>query len=86
MSRFFVREIKPVDGRIEITGSDCRHIRNVLRLKPGEDIIVCDGDGRGLLCSDRRDSWQGFGKTAGQHDKLYRAPLECNALSRYPQG
>ena len=44
MNRFFV----DIDGRdigtdIEITGGDVNHIKNVLRLKIGEEILVSDG-------------------------------------------
>ena len=47
MNRFFV----DIDGRdvgtdINITGGDVNHIKNVLRLKTGEYIVVSDGRGR----------------------------------------
>ncbi|MEW6189175.1 MAG: 16S rRNA (uracil(1498)-N(3))-methyltransferase [Actinomycetota bacterium] len=43
--RFFVPP-KNIQGlEIRIVGDDVNHIRNVLRLKPGENIIVCDGKG-----------------------------------------
>ena len=31
------------DGKIRITGDDVNHIRNVLRMKNGEQILVCTG-------------------------------------------
>lgn len=51
MNRFFV----DIDGRdigtdIEITGGDVNHIKNVLRLKIGEEILVSDGRGRDYTC------------------------------------
>ena len=47
MNRFFV----DVDGRdigtdISITGGDVNHIKNVLRLKVGQEITVSNGRGR----------------------------------------
>ncbi len=43
--RFFVPP-KNIQGlEIRIVGDDVNHIRNVLRLKPGENVIVCDGRG-----------------------------------------
>lgn len=37
--------------RIVITGSDVKHIKNVLRMKPGEEIAVSNGaDGREYRC------------------------------------
>ena len=32
-----------------ITGSDCNHMKNVLRMKAGEKILVSDG-GKSHLC------------------------------------
>lgn len=51
MNRFFV----DIDGRdvgtdINITGGDVNHIKNVLRLKTGEHIVVSDGRGRDYTC------------------------------------
>ncbi len=40
MYRFFVEEHQIEPTRIHITGSDVNHIRNVLRMKPGEKILV----------------------------------------------
>ena len=40
MYRFFVEEHQIDPDRIHITGSDVNHIRNVLRMKPGEEILV----------------------------------------------
>ncbi len=45
MNRFFIKKDQIRDGEIEINGQDVRHIKDVLRLKPGEKIeVVCDGN------------------------------------------
>lgn len=45
MYRFYIDK-KNIDGdKINITGSDVNHIKNVLRLEKGSWIIACDGDG-----------------------------------------
>lgn len=51
MYQFFV-EPGQIQGRqIVITGSDVNHIRNVLRMKPGEEIAVSNGmDGKEYRC------------------------------------
>lgn len=51
MNRFFV----DMDGRnigtcVSITGGDVNHIKNVLRLRIGDEIIVCDCRGRDYHC------------------------------------
>ena len=51
MYQFFVEPGQIQDRKITITGSDVNHIRNVLRMKPGEEIAVSDGiDGREYHC------------------------------------
>lgn len=43
MYRFFVEPSQIQDRRIVITGSDFNHIKNVLRMKIGEEIAVSNG-------------------------------------------
>ncbi|MBQ9065403.1 MAG: 16S rRNA (uracil(1498)-N(3))-methyltransferase [Blautia sp.] len=45
MQRFFAepQNIDEVTHRIVITGEDVNHIRNVLRMKPGDELWVSDG-------------------------------------------
>lgn len=51
MYQFFVEPSQIQDKRIIITGSDVNHIKNVLRMKPGEEIAVSNGiDGREYRC------------------------------------
>ncbi len=53
MYQFFVEpaRIHESDKSVIITGSDVNHIRNVLRMKPGEEISVSNGqDGREYRC------------------------------------
>ena len=40
MYRFFVEESQIYNGTVHITGSDVNHIKNVLRMRPGEKILV----------------------------------------------
>lgn len=53
MYQFFVEpnQININDKRVTITGSDVNHIKNVLRMKIGEEIAVSNGqDGREYRC------------------------------------
>ena len=36
-------------GRAYIRGRDAEHVR-VLRLRPGEDVVICDGHGTDYRC------------------------------------
>ncbi len=46
MRRFFVDKIIPGTGFVSITGKEARHIRNVLRMKKGEMLILIDREGQ----------------------------------------
>jgi 16S rRNA (uracil1498-N3)-methyltransferase len=50
MTRFFVapEEVKP--DFMVLTGENAQHAR-VLRLKSGEQVLVCDGQGREFICT-----------------------------------
>lgn len=50
MYHFFVTPAQIEDGFCRITGQDVNHIKNVLRMKPGEQIAVRDGISRNYIC------------------------------------
>lgn len=51
MYQFFVAPEQIAGNRISITGSDVNHIKNVLRMKVGEELAVSNGmDGREYRC------------------------------------
>ncbi len=55
MYHFFVKQeqIGPNDGAaaaVTVTGPDVNHIRNVLRMKPGDEILVGNGADADYLC------------------------------------
>lgn len=37
-------------NQITLGGEDVNHIKNVLRMKPGEELIICDGEGTDHYC------------------------------------
>ena len=53
MFHFFVDRTQIDEGqnRITITGPDVNHIRNVLRMKPGEQLRVSNGEDKDYLCA-----------------------------------
>ena len=52
MPRFFVEpcQIQEETHEIRVTGTDVNHIRNVLRMKQGEELWVSDGAGKEYHC------------------------------------
>lgn len=53
MYHFFVKPNQIDEGQIQITGSDVNHIKNVLRMKPGEEILVGNGMDCDYICKIR---------------------------------
>ena len=51
MQRFFVTPGQVGEQEIYIEGSDVNHMKNVLRLKTGEEVMVSDGDNRQYRCA-----------------------------------
>lgn len=49
MAKFFMAGTNLMGGTAIIRGRDAEHIR-VLRMKPGEDVIICDGTGKDYKC------------------------------------
>lgn len=49
MARFFMAGTNILGGRAIIRGQDAEHIR-VLRMRPGEDVVICDGKGTDYRC------------------------------------
>ncbi len=50
MQHFFVTPAQVSDDVITVTGSDVNHMKNVLRLKPGETVSISDGNNARYLC------------------------------------
>lgn len=53
MQRFFVElhQIEEENHQIHITGNDVNHIRNVLRMKTGEELWISDGAKKEYYCT-----------------------------------
>lgn len=50
MTRFFIEPEQMLPDFLILTGENAQHAR-VLRLKNGETVLVCDGNGRECLCT-----------------------------------
>ena len=59
MARFYVPQPRIENGMLKIEGDEVKHIRKVLRLKAGDEIVVFDGLGReveGTIVEERLSS------------------------------
>ena len=51
MHCFYCEERNVTEETIRITGADVNHMKNVLRMREGEELTVCDGTGMEYLCT-----------------------------------
>ncbi len=56
MTRFFVSPEELGNDNIQLVGENASHAK-VLRLKVGEQVLVCDGEGKECLCAVVDSSW-----------------------------
>ncbi|MDF2944349.1 MAG: hypothetical protein K0S01_3207 [Herbinix sp.] len=50
MHRFYVNPNQIQGEIVSITGPDVNHIKNVLRMRLGEEIVICNGQGKDCYC------------------------------------
>lgn len=81
MPRFFYQSIVPSEQTvIQITGDDYHHIRDVLRLKIGDAVTICDGAGTDLSgrinrIDDRAVVIDIHARTSNRSEPSYRVTL-----------
>ena len=51
MHRFFIQHSQIQGSRLYVEGPDVNHIKNVLRMKPGDQVMVSDGEDMQYLCA-----------------------------------
>ncbi len=51
MYHFYVEPSNVSETTIRITGGDVNHMKNVLRMKLGEQVVLSDGNGREYICT-----------------------------------
>lgn len=51
MHRFFIQHLQIQEKRLYVEGADVNHIKNVLRMKHGDQVMISDGEGMQYLCT-----------------------------------
>jgi 16S rRNA (uracil1498-N3)-methyltransferase len=86
MARFFVDPVIQGEKFIRITGADHIHIKNVLRLKPGGLITVCDEKGTDYECVISEISKEEIVlKIAGRSPSIAEPPIEIILYQAIPK-
>lgn len=86
MPKFFVSSADIYPDTIHITGEDVNHIKNVLRLKTGENIIVCDGNGTDYSAEiERFESDTIVARIAGRAKSVTEPPIDVTLYQGLPK-
>ena len=86
MPRFFIAGTNKVGGVAVISGADADHIK-VLRMKIGEKLVICDGEGKEYDCRLTKLS-DGYAEAEVCAEALSPAEpsVRCIVLAAFPKG
>ncbi|MBR6019523.1 MAG: 16S rRNA (uracil(1498)-N(3))-methyltransferase [Lachnospiraceae bacterium] len=86
MPRFFVDPDNVTEETVTVTGGDYNHIRNVLRMRIGERITVCDGEGTDYVCEVGRYEEQSCVlNILERQDSAVELPVEITLYQGFPK-
>lgn len=85
MHRFFV-ESSCIDGNfITLLDKDSNHLKNVLRLSKGEEIIVCDGNSTDYVCTIEQTEREVILKVKDSFPSKTEPPLHITLFQGLPK-
>ena len=85
MYRFFVNENQIGDENITIEGSDVNHIKNVLRMREGETILVSDGNDHEYVCNITELSDTVTAKIVEVNEQKRELPIKVTLFQALPK-
>lgn len=86
MHRFFIAGANAARGYVVITGGDADHVK-VLRMKIGDRIVICDGNGTDHKCRISRISPGEVEAEILETDECPAEPtVECAVFAGFPKG
>ncbi len=86
MTRFFVTPEEMQPNFLVLTGENAQHAK-VLRLKNGEEVLVCDGEGHECLCAVSDVSEGQFSLVVkDRRESESEAPVKVSIYMAFPKG
>ncbi len=87
MPRFFLSAASPENGCFEITGDNAHHISFSLRMRCGERITVCDGEGMDYECVIRHMDGQTVkAEILEKRRAVTESPVKIRLYQSVPKG
>ena len=85
MVRFFVTPEELSSNLVTLTGENAQHAK-VLRLKAGEEVLLCDGEGRECLCAvQQMDAKELIVSVVERRDSTTEAAVRVSVYMAYPK-
>ncbi len=86
MHRFYLPPEECAGSILTLRDQEARHAVQVLRLEPGERVVVLDGQGSQVLCEVRHASRRTVELTALQRTHIAPLPYRLTLLQAIPKG
>ena len=82
--RFFVTPEELLEDNLALTGENAQHAR-VLRLKTGEEVMVCDGEGRECLCRIENCGSEYTLEVLSRQESASEAAIQVSVYMAFPK-
>jgi 16S rRNA (uracil1498-N3)-methyltransferase len=86
MHRFYLPPGQCKDNTLLLKNSEAHHAVDVLRIRPGERVVVLDGAGQELLCEAQKPEHHQIKLTAVQRNQVPPLPYQITLLQAIPKG
>ena len=86
MHRFYLPPAQTRDPELTLSERDAHHALNVLRVRPGERVVVLDGAGQELLCEVRMGERQAVKLIVRQRNLIPPLPYQLTLVQAVPKG
>ena len=84
MVRFFVTPEELMGDNLVLSGENAQHAK-VLRLKAGEEVMVCDGEGRECLCRIESCGSDYALEVLSRQDSASEAAVQVSVYMAFPK-
>jgi 16S rRNA (uracil1498-N3)-methyltransferase len=86
MHRFYLPPEQCRGAVLTLTGREAHHALNVLRVRPGERVVVLDGAGQELLCEIEKPAGEELRLKVAQRNSIPAPPYQITLLQAIPKG
>ena len=86
MHRFYLPPAQCRDNVLTLSNAEAHHALDVLRVRPGERVVVLDGAGQELLCEVQKPEGKDVKLTVVQRNNVPPLPHQITLLQAIPKG